>query len=164
MSQQRITNPVPANRAPWSPISVCLSALLFPAFPAGAAILTIRNLERLGQLERPIARQLIVVTVAVFALGFGLLVAFSHKSSAGVPTVDPGVAYILSIGVCIASYLVQRLPFRAWRAANSRTRPSSWLAAIGMSAVYELIVLLITIPILTLALLVGGTAIVPVPR
>lgn len=156
MSQQPSINTDRGARPPWAPLSVSLTALLFPA---GAAVLTVRNLERLGHIDAATARQLSAAVVGISAIGLTALVFFASRGGNGSPHIDSSVAYVLTIGVGGASYLAQRLPFRVWRTGHARSPLGHWLTALGMSGLYEVVTLLVAIPFLVGMLLLGSLGI-----
>jgi hypothetical protein len=145
VSQKRIINARRDARPPWQPLSVSLTALLFPA---GAAVLTVRNLERLGHIDSATARQLSLAVIGISAVGLTLLLYFASRGTSGSPHIDSGVAYVLTIGIGAASYAAQRLPFRTWRTGHARSPLGHWLSALGMSGMYELVTILAAIPCL----------------
>ncbi|MGH2441549.1 MAG: hypothetical protein ACRDFX_00075 [Chloroflexota bacterium] len=156
MTTQRITNLKPDDRPPWTPLGVSLIALLFPA---GGAILAVRNLQRLRHIDAATSRHLVIAIVALFAIGFSVLLSVGQRTGTSVPQINSTSALVLSIGVAVASYVVQQKPYQAWRARNSGTRTSAWIGALGRAVVYELIAAIIAVPILVAATLATGTAV-----
>lgn len=140
------------NQQPWSPLTISLLALVFPA---GAAVLTIRNLQRLLDLDPKDVRKLTIAVIAVFSIGLATLFLAAHKDSKGIPNLDPNAQTVLSAGVAIVSYAVQRTPFRNWRARHSTTRANSWLAAIGVALLYQVVAVGLAVP-LFLAVYLGA--------
>jgi hypothetical protein len=136
------------DRPPWSPLIVALVSLFLPM---GGAPLTIRNLERLHTVEREQARQLIVAVIGIFAVGFTILYVLTKPSPQAFQSLGTDVSTLLSAGTAVASYLVQRGPYIAWRSRNSELQRSSWLGAVGSACVYALVWALAMIPVLVFA-------------
>ena len=139
--------------APWSPMMVSLIALFLPA---GGAVLTVLNLQRLKEIDTATARLLAGVAVAVFIVGLASLFAGARRGASGGPQIDSTAATLLSFGVAVASYGVQRLPFRHWRVANTSSRTSSWLSGIGIAAVYQVVVVALAVPLVLIATAMGA--------
>jgi hypothetical protein len=154
---QPITDADPDVRPPWSPLSVSLITLLLPA---GGAILTIRNLYRMQQMDGATAKRLTVVAYVIFAIGLTALLLSAKKASGGLLQPDTDASTVLSCGVALASYVVQRLPFRLWKLTHERTRTSPWLGAAGRAALYTLITFAAVLPLCIAGLLlgIGGTS------
>lgn len=154
MSTQPSTRPETELRPPWSALSVSLISLILPA---GGAILTIANLYRLRELDATTARRLTIAAYLVLALGYtGLLLSTSYKASGGLlQTADAGGGTVLSFGVSIASYVVQRRAFRQWKQSHQRARTSSWVGAVGRAAVYTLITFIVVVPFFFAAAALG---------
>jgi hypothetical protein len=123
---------------PWSPLSVSVISLLLPA---GGAIVTVRNLQRLGQLDASHTRKLTIAVAAVFALGYAGLAAVSVPRANGTVQTDAGVSYIMGIGTAVASYVVQSSSYRAWRVAHPTIRTDSVVRGIGVAVIYYLVTL-----------------------
>src|SRR5690348_1230683 len=101
-------------RPPWSPLSITLISLLLPA---GGAILTIRNMQRLNAIDSKGARELTFAAIGVFAVGIAVLFIVARRATAASgATGDTGA--FLGFGTAMASYIVQQRPFHAWRTAN----------------------------------------------
>lgn len=147
---------VPRNvPTPWSPVGVCIIAFILPP---GGAVLTIWNLQRLGQLNATTARQLMLVVMSLFALGYALLLSLTPVKSGSVPQFDASAARLINFGTAIASYLVQRPRFIEWRVSHKRDRSGSVASAVGIAVVYSVIWLVpTTITYLIVQALVGGT-------
>ena len=157
MSRQPTTNPAPDDRPPWTPVSVAIISFFLPA---GGAVVTIRNLHRLRELDPRATRDLSVAVVLIFALGLTALISFARRSATGAPSLDTSASGTLQFGVALVSFLCQRAPFRTWRLSNGGTRTSSWTGAVGQAALYTLITVLATLPLYTMAQLLGiGTPI-----
>lgn len=125
-------------RPPWSPLSVALIALLLPP---GGAVLTMRNLQRLGDIDDQSARWLTVAIVTVFALGYAALIviATAQSTRTSAEQIDAGALTVLQFGVALASYVVQRLPYRQWRSAHLRTANGSLLSGLLVVAIYSFV-------------------------
>lgn len=161
MSQQRTIQSAPEGRPPWSPLTVSAMAILFAG---GGAILTIRNLERLGQIDRTSSRNLTYAAVGIFAVGLTILLVLAERSVHGTHPVDYTAIGVLSVGVAIVSYIVQWAPFRAWRASHSRQRAASWWVAIGTAFLYQLVVTVAATPIWFVAIASGAVSTIVLPR
>ncbi|HLJ65916.1 MAG TPA: hypothetical protein VKX16_00980 [Chloroflexota bacterium] len=153
MSWQRSTNVAAPDRAPWTPLSVALIAFILPA---GGAILTIRNLERLRQFDARVARQLSIAVVVLFAVGLTVLISSAPRTTSGMLQPDATATSILQFGVAAGSYLVQRAPFRAWRLANQRNRTSPWIGGAGLAALYTLLTIVGVLPLYLVAQILGA--------
>ena len=140
MEQKKTNQQGAETRLPWSPLSVSLIAFLLP--PGGLA-LTVWNLRRLQVLDGKMARQLTIAVTVICVVGLTLLTALSPPGPNGSPQPSAEAAGVLSIGVAFASYAVQRNPFGAWRLSHLSMRTSSWLAALGLAALYSLPVYLV---------------------
>jgi hypothetical protein len=153
MSEQR-----PAVRrsrviAPWRPLTVSILAF---ALPAGGAMLTVRNLERLQQLTPQAARRLLYLIVAVFAIGLSLLVLVAQRDKSGQFVIDSDALLIVSAGVATASYLAQRAPFRLWQSQHPTERGGSLLEAIWLVIVYNVVSALLALPLVLIAAQLSG--------
>lgn len=137
---------------PWSPLTVALISFLLPA---GGAVLTIRNMARLQQIDRTTVTELTVVTMAVFAIGFTALLVAGQPDPTKPASLDANVSAVLSFGTAVASYAVQRPAFVVWRRSHVRIRTGPWFRALGMALIYTLLILLAVLP---LRLLVGLVA------
>jgi hypothetical protein len=137
---------------PWSPVSVSVIALLLPA---GGAILTIRNLYRLRQHDAASAKRLMYAAYGIFALGFTALLLSAHKAPHGSLQLDTGASTVLSCGVAVASYMVQRAPYRSWRIAHQHVRPSPWLGGAGRAIMYTLITFAVVLPLAITGIVLG---------
>ncbi|GAC1443017.1 MAG: hypothetical protein NVSMB52_00880 [Chloroflexota bacterium] len=155
MSSQRITSLKSDDRPPWSPLSVSLITFLLPA---GGAILTVRNLHRLKQINEADSRRLMAAVTGVCILGYVLMFSFVPHGTKFLQQPDSNAAAFLSCGIALASYAVQRLPFRSWRSENLRARTSAWLPGIGLAAMYQFAALVITVLIVLIA---SGFGLVP---
>lgn len=122
-------------------------------------MLTIRNLERLGQIDRPTSRELSYAAIGIFAIGLTVLLVLAQRSVRGTQQVDYSAIGLLSVGVAVVSYVTQRGPFRAWRGTDSRRRPSSWWAALGTAVLYQLVVTLVAMPVWLVAIATGTVSI-----
>ena len=142
------------SRPPWSPISVSIISFVLPA---GGAILTIANLHRLKVLDAQSAQRTTAIAYIVLALGYtGLLLSASHKGSTGIfATSDAGGSTVLSVGVAIVSFLVQRDPFRAWRKSHEQVRTSPWLGGVGRALIYTVIAFAIAFPFVLAGVALG---------
>src|SRR5947209_17156325 len=129
---------------PWSPLSVSFITLLLPA---GGAILTIRNLQRLQTIDSEKARELIIASVWVFAVGIVILLLLAPSGTSG-PSTSGDTTAVLGGGMAVVSYLVQRTAFRTWRLEHRTTRTSSWLAAAGTAALFTVVTLVAAVPVM----------------
>jgi hypothetical protein len=123
--------------------------------PAGGAILTIRNLQRLQAIDSKKARELIIASIAVFAIGIVILLLLDPARSGG-RGANADATVVLGGGMAIISYLVQRAAFRSWRRENGAVRTGSWLAAVGTAAVYSLVTLGAAVPVMLVAMLAAS--------
>ena len=115
-------------------------ALIALLLPPGGAALTVRNLQRLGDIDETSARWLTVAVTAVFALGYAALIVITVGQSQGksVQSADAS-ATVLDFGVGLASYIVQRLPYRHWRGTHHRAPTGSLVSALAVVAIYGLV-------------------------
>jgi len=104
---------------------------------------------------------MIVATLVIFSLGFGILIAVSLPSRASTPTINAST--VLSLGVALASYAVQRSAFREWRTKNTGEQTSSWVSALGFAALYSAIWILVVLPIYVILLSILSPHGVPKP-
>jgi hypothetical protein len=125
--------------------------------PAGGAILTITNLYRLRQLDARSARRLTIAAYIVIALGYtGLFLSTPFKGSTNLlQSPDASGSTILSVGMGIASYFVQRVPYRDWRKTHESVLTSSWLGGAGRAVVYALITFAVVVPFFLAGLALG---------
>ncbi|HEY8685767.1 MAG TPA: hypothetical protein VIO57_09190 [Chloroflexota bacterium] len=148
---QRLARSVSNPGTPWSPLRVSLITLILPA---GGAVLTIRNLQRLHTIDPQKARELIIASIGVFAVGIVILLLLNPASARG-QGVNGDATGVLGGGMAIVSYVVQRTAFRSWREANGTVRTGSWLPALGLAAVYSLVTLGAAVPVMLVAMLVA---------
>jgi hypothetical protein len=142
--QQSTTAPATDTRPPWSPLSVFIITFIMPA---GGAVLTIRNLQRLRLVDARQAREWIIATVVVLALGYtGLLLATKPGPKDTLPRLD-SVSALISCGLATASYLVLRSPYRAWRSQHAGARTSSPIPALGIALLYTVITVVAVVPV-----------------
>jgi hypothetical protein len=149
---QRLTRILSNSGAPWSPLSVSVIALLLPA---GGAILTIRNLQRLHSIDAEKARELIIASVGVFAVGIVILLLLAPLGTSG-PSTSGDTTAVLGGGMAVVSYLVQRPAFRAWRLEHRTTRTGSWMAAVGTATLFTVVTLVAAVPVMLVAMLTAG--------
>jgi len=139
--------------SPWRPLTVSILAF---ALPAGGAILTIRNLERLQELTPKAARRLLFLTAAIFAIGISVLWLAAQRDKSGHVIPDSGAYLILSAGVAIVSYLAQRPGFRTWRSTHSAERSGSALEAFALAIVYYIVTAALAAPLILIANQISG--------
>jgi hypothetical protein len=152
---QRLARILSHSGTPWSPLSVSVMALLLPA---GGAVLTIRNLQRLQAIDSKQARELIIASIGVCAVGIVMLLLLDPARSGGA-SANGDTTAVLGSGMAVVSYLVQRAAFRTWRREHQAVRTGSWLAAAGTAAWYSLVTLGVAVPVMLVAMLttsVGG--------
>jgi hypothetical protein len=149
---QRLTRILSNSGTPWSPLSVSVITLLLPA---GGTILTIRNLQRMQMIDSEKARELIIASIGVFAVGIVILLLLAPAGTSG-PTTNGDTTAVLGGGMALVSYLVQRTAFRAWRLEHRTTRTGSWLAAVGTAALFSLVTLAAAVPVMLVAMLTAG--------
>lgn len=142
LAAKRVTVADPDAHPPWSPLSVTLIALFFPA---GGAILTIRNLHRMKQLDGTAARRLYIAAAAILVAGYTTLFMFAPYNAHKGPQPDIGPTVLLGCGIALASYSAQRGAFRAWKLAHHSSRLSGWAWAVLLGIVYEVAVLFASI-------------------
>lgn len=119
--------------------------------------MTVRNMQRLKAIDLGKARELTFAVIGVFAVGIVILfIVATGTSGSSAPSQD--TAAVLGFGTALASYFVQREPFRTWRTANRSVRTSPWLAALGTALLYTLVTLLVALPVMELARLVAGVS------
>lgn len=159
MFQQRFSKSGGNPTTPWSPLAVTLFALFIPT---GGAVLTIRNLQRLNGLDARVARVQVYLVVAIFSLGLTVLCLLAQDGSTTFRQPNPDASLVLSVGTALASYLVQRSPYRSWRTSNARVRTASWWRALVTTVLYTLVIVLATACLFTTAYSVGTSAIVGV--
>lgn len=145
------------KRPPWSPVSVTLMTFLLPA---GGAVLTILNLRRLGEVPEPHSRRLVSAAVGLFALGYCTLIALA-QTGARTDRLDSNAVVVLSVGVALASFLAQRSAYRTWSTSHSRSRTGSWRGAFGVAVIYQLVTVLVSVPVylvvVAIVFFAGGT-------
>lgn len=147
---------LPGNKQPWKPLTVSILAF---ALPAGGAMLTVRNLERLQELNQQAARRLLFLIVAVFAVGLAILFLAAQKNKSGQLVIDSNALFILSMGGAIASYLSQRPAFRVWQSAHPAERAGSLLEAIVLAIIYSVISAVVAVPLVLIATQINGGSI-----
>lgn len=139
--KQRVVGPGPVR--PWSPLSVSLITFILPA---GGAVLTIQNLARMQIVNSQKARRQTMGIVLLYALGFAVILAVAPVQADGVPRLDAGTYSVIQFGFAFAAYAVQRGPFRAW-IVNQASGTSAWTSGILTAVMYQLLAILITVPI-----------------
>jgi hypothetical protein len=149
---ERLTRILSNSGTPWSPLSVSVIALMLPA---GGAILTIRNLQRLQTIDSEKARELIIASVGVFAIGIVILLLLAPMGTSG-PSTNGDATAVLGGGMAVVSYLVQRTAFRTWRLEHRSMRTGSWLAAVGTAALFTVVTLVAAVPVMLVAMLTAA--------
>jgi len=86
------------------------------------------------------ARQMILVIMLVFALGYAVLLSLTPMKTGGIPQFDSNSITLINFGTAIASYLVQRPKFLEWKNTHKRTRPGSVVSAIAIAALYTVLI------------------------
>ncbi|MGH2447971.1 MAG: hypothetical protein ACRDFS_05145 [Chloroflexota bacterium] len=119
---------------PWSLLSITLISFLLPA---GGAILTVHNLQRLRQIDQRRVRVLSTAIVVIFAAGLATLMLVTPIGKDGLPHLDPLVQMVLAAGIPLACYLAQRQPYIAWRVGHPNQRPNPWFRAFLSAIWYE---------------------------
>jgi hypothetical protein len=128
---------------PWSLAIVTLIAFFLPA---GGAVLAVRNMARLGEIDPRRTRELTVATILVFAAGYSVLLIAAQPSATQPSNLSPAVTGLLSLGTAAGTFMFQRGQFLAWRRDHPRDGTSPWYAAVGWGAAYEVLSILATIP------------------
>lgn len=149
---QRLARGLSSPGTPWSPLSVSFITLLLPA---GGAILTIRNLQRLQTIDSKKARELIIASIGVFAVGIVILLRLSPAGSHG-QGMTPDTTTVLGGGMAVVSYVVQRAAFRSWRQAHDTVRTGPWLPAVATAGIYSLVTLGAAVPVMLVSMLVAA--------
>ena len=149
---QRLARVLWTSGNPWSPLSVSVIALLLPA---GGAVLTIFNLQRLRAIDADKARELIIACIGVFAVGIVALLWLDPSRSNG-QSINGDATGILGGGIAVVSYMMQRAAFLTWRRENKTKRTGSWLAALGTAAIYSLVTLAAAVPVMLVSMAAAG--------
>ena len=123
--------------------------------PAGGAVLTIFNLQRLRAIDAGKARELIIACIGVFAVGIVVLLLLDPSRSTG-QSINGDATGILGGGIAIVSYVMQRAAFLSWRRENKTKRTGSWLAALGTATIYSLLTLVAAVPVMLVAMAAAG--------
>ena len=152
MRQPAVT-PSATESPPWSILVVTLITFLLPA---GGAILTIRNLARLGSLGLSEAKTSSWILVAVFGAGTGILLSLSPVDREGLPRPDPNMTSAVYLAITFAAYLVQRRPYMTWRIQNRQHRQEWWVKGFGIALVYQIFAVVAAVPIYVLAVTISG--------
>jgi hypothetical protein len=101
------------------------------------------------------ARELIIASIGVFAVGIVILLLLNPTRTSGQGSSGDTTA-VLGGGMAVVSYLVQRTAFRAWRLEHGLVRTGSWLAAVGTAALFTLVTLGVAVPVMLVAMLTAG--------
>lgn len=138
---------------PWS-----LALVTFIAFflPAGGAVLAVRNMARLGEIDARRSTELTVATLVVFAAGYSALVLVAQPSSSQQPNLSPAVTGLLSLGTAAGAFLFQRPAFVKWRSADPGGRTDPWYKAVGWGVVYQLLTLVVGIPVVLILAIIAS--------
>lgn len=150
VQKQRITPAAAEPLAPWTPVCVALIAFLLPA---GGAVLTVRNMARLQQIDQTRVRELVAAAIGVFAIGFTALLVLAQPNPAKPEALSTNASAVLSLGTAVASYVVQRSPYMAWRRVHERQRTGGWLRALWLAVLFTLVTLAVVL-VLRLAIAV----------
>jgi hypothetical protein len=132
------------GRPPWKPLTVTLITFFLPL---GGTVLTIRNLERMGQLDRNGARWLTIAGASICALGMTTLITAAELNAHGQVSFDPNAATVLSVGLAAAAFAAQRRPYQKWRISHPVGAAENWMRGVGLSIVYTLLVAAIALPL-----------------
>lgn len=136
---------------PWS-LAVVTAITFF--LPAGGAVVAIRNMARLGEIDAHRALELTVATIVVFAAGYSALLTVAPPDQTGASTLSPIVTALLSLGTALAAFLFQRREFAAWREAHPRSDTGHWYAAVGWGLVYQCLTAVAAFPVFLLLALI----------
>lgn len=139
MQKQVITD----TAAPWSLLAVTLITFLLPA---GGAVVAVRNLTRLDDIEPRRAMELTVATILVFAAGYAALLSVVQSTSGDAETMSPVVTLLLSFGTAAAAFFFQRENFSAWRESHPSGGTSPWYSALGWALVFHILTGVAAIP------------------
>lgn len=139
---------------PWSLVIVTLIAFLLPA---GGAVLAVRNMARLGEIDGRRAAELTVVTLAVFGAGYSVLVLAAQPNASQPPNISPAVTGLISVGVAAATFVFQRQAYAAWKRDHPGNVTAPWYTALGWSIVYQVLTLAVGIPVLIILAVVTST-------
>jgi uncharacterized membrane protein len=121
---------------PWS--LALVTAITF-FLPAGGAVVAIRNMARLGEIDARRALELTVATVIVFAAGYSALLLVAQPDPNGTSTLSPIVTVLLSFGTALAAFLLQRREYVSWREAHPQSGTGAWYTAIGWGVIYQIV-------------------------
>jgi len=149
---KRGTHSASSTPGPWSPAIILIIALfLLP----GAAVLTVRNCQRLQLIDGVRARELIIAVIFMFAVGLAALILVAPLDKQGVPQLNSNASIFLTVSIAAICYGVQRKAYREWRAKHASMPPAPWLSGIGTAALYTFLTFLVTIPVVGVATLLN---------
>lgn len=137
VQKQGTTSSAARPRPPWSLLAVTIIAVLVP--PAGA-LLTVRNLARVGHLDSRRAAELTAVVFSVYVIGYTILLLVASPNGQQPANISTGGSLAISLGTCLACYTAMRKPYVDWRLANPTARTGTWITAVGSAIVYTLAV------------------------
>lgn len=107
------------------------------------------------QYDANAARRLTIVAAALFIVGYTTLFVFSPSDPTKGIQPDNGVLSFLGIGVALACYYAQRLPYRQWRSSHQRFVQSRWWAALPLAFVYQICAVVIAVLLFVLGSAAG---------
>jgi hypothetical protein len=138
---------------PWSLALVTMIAFFLPA---GGAVLAVRNMARLGEIDARRSTELTVATLVVFAAGYSVLVLVAHPTSSQQPNPSPAATGLLSLGTAFGAFLFQRRAFARWRNADPGRRTEAWYKAVGWGIAYQLLTLVVGIPVVLILAIIAS--------
>jgi len=121
----------------------------------GAAVLTVRNCQRLQLIDRVRARELIIALIFMFAVGLAALILVAPVDKQGVPQLNSDASIFLTVSVAAICYGVQRQAYREWRAKHVAIPSAPWLSGVGTAALYTFVTFLVTVPVVGIATLLN---------
>ena len=146
----------PQTAGPWS--LALVTAITF-FLPAGGAVVAIRNLARLGEIDARRSLELTVATILVFAVGYSTLLFVAQPNLTAPSNLSPTVTGALSLGTAAAAFLYQRREYVAWRQSHPGTGTAPWYSALGWGLVYQFLTAFAAIPFFLVLALVSSAGV-----
>lgn len=122
--------------------------------------MAVKSLARMRDSDPAYTARQIALTVLVFSVGYGTLMALSLTRGQGPNegSGGPGISTVVSVGTAIACYLMLGPTYASWRRGNPAVPSGSWLSGVGNALLFTLVTFFGMILVGLLAAIIGAVA------